>query len=87
MSKRKENIRRYCDMISSLGTILKIKQGKVNYDAVGDILIHTAHRIKRTTWRGDENRLNKKITDQIKRIAIRSFENKLTNVNIEGGKK
>ncbi len=85
MSKRKENIRRYCDIISDLGTILKIKHGQVNHSNVGDILIHTAHRIKRTTWRGDENQSNKKIIDQIKRIAIRSFNNNL-HINNEGKK-
>lgn len=53
MSRRKENIRKICDDISAIGMILKIKTGKVNYDAVADILIKSAHRIKRTTWRGE----------------------------------
>ena len=85
MSKRKENIRKICDDISAIGMLLKVKTGKVNCDVAGDILIKSAHRIKRTTWRGDENRLNKKITDQIKRIAIRSFNNNL-HINNEVGK-
>ncbi len=82
MSKRKENIRKICDDISAIGMLLKVKTGKLNCDVAGDILIKSAHRIKRTTWRGDENRLDKKITDQIKRIAIRSFNNNL-NINNE----
>ena len=85
MSKRKENIRKICDDISAIGMLLKVKTGKVNCDVAGDILIKSAHRIKRTTWRGDENRLDKKITDQIKRIAIRSFNNNL-HINNEVGK-
>lgn len=53
MSRRKENVRKICDDISALGMLLKVKTGKVNYDVVGDILINSAHKIKRTTWRSD----------------------------------
>lgn len=53
MSKRKENIRKICDDISAIGMLLKVKTGKVNCDVAGDILIKSAHRIKRTTWRGE----------------------------------
>ena len=82
MSKRKNNIRKACDDISALGVLLMIKTGKVNYPAIGEILIKTAHRIKRTTWRGNENKLDKRITDDIKQIAMRSFKNDLSNIDV-----
>ena len=82
MSRRKENIRKACDDISALGVLLMIKTGKVNYPAIGEILIKTAHRIKRTTWRGDETNLNKRITEDIKQIAMRSFKNDLSNIKL-----
>lgn len=80
MSKRKENIRKACDEIDLLLDLLnkRVTPFHIVYRQIKDL----THRIKRTTWRGDENKLDKKITDDIKRIAMRSFNNDFSNVKL-----
>lgn len=66
MSRRKRNIRALCDGIHGIALLLKAKSGKVNYPLAGDMLITLAHRIKRTTWRGNEKLSEHKATTRKK---------------------
>lgn len=92
MSRRKENVRKSCDEIKRLTMetwkdIVNIRDS-IEYGRFVELAVKISkikrltHRIKRTTWRGDETNLNKRITDDIKQIAIRSFKNDLSNIKL-----
>lgn len=66
MSRRKKNIRKACDDIHGIGLLLKANIGKVNYPLAGEMIIILAHRIKRTTWRGNEKLSEHKATTRKK---------------------
>jgi len=78
MSRRKENIRKACDRIDDI--IFDCYELLPAQKRI-ELLILT-RRIKRTTWRNDENKLDKRITDDIKQIAMRSFKNDLSNIKL-----
>ncbi|MBP9778620.1 MAG: hypothetical protein KBD25_05525 [Rickettsiaceae bacterium] len=83
MSRRKENIRKSCDSIrASVSDLIRLVSHSPEFktyhtDSFNLILskiVFESHRIKRTTWRNDENKLDNKITDEIIDIAMRSFK-------------
>lgn len=77
MSRRKENVRKMCEQIRAVAA----NSGMSNDNWVQ--IYRITHRIKRTTWRGDENKLDNKITDQIKQISMRIFTNNVSSVNLK----
>lgn len=89
MSRRKENVRKACNWIdATIDTAVKntdnlssLERVRMMNALLNSIKTYT-HRIKRTTWRNDENKLDKKITDEIKQIALRSFKNDLSNIKL-----
>lgn len=97
MTKRKENIRKACDEIKEYARIAQASLNNIdNIRAVGmianaqiclDRIIPLIHRIKRTTWRGNEGKyIVKKSKSKIrvdKDIAKRINTNTTTTANID----
>lgn len=88
MTRRNKNIRKSCDDLQGIAKLLMTSKGKVNYKLAGEMIYTIAHKIKRTTWRGKENKyIIKKPKSKIyvsKDIAKRintNFPNK-TNMDI-----
>lgn len=87
MTRRNKNIRKSCDDLQGIAKLLMTSKGKVNYKLAGEMIYTIAHKIKRTTWRGKENKYiaNKNIkcffvdNDTYKRINT----NQTTTANVD----
>lgn len=81
MSRRKENVRKACSEINQW--IKLYSKGNIRLDYVFKRIKKLTHRIKRTTWRGEDNK--KSISD--KRISVaqanRINTNQTTTANID----